>query len=154
MKKVTIFQAIRYVSASVILTSTFYLLIGFETGLWHPYWVLYAFPVIIWLALDLYYNVTNNTMFYRGLIPLIVIIYIVYSVLSGDWINGLIIISVIPFLVLVYNARFYGYKYLIIPIVFSVLAVIYLYLGLFFQMWHPSWVIFLIGAATPLLIKY
>ncbi|XMB67221.1 hypothetical protein RI065_01490 [Mycoplasmatota bacterium zrk1] len=154
MKRIKLVNALKLVASSIILISIVYIWIGFTKDMWSSTWYLYGFPVFLWWLLDLFFNYTRGPLFYRGLIPFITLLYVGVAYFTSNWIDTLIIVSFIPFLVLVYNAKFYRFKYSVIPISASIIIIIYLYIGLFLDLWHPHWVIFLLVPVIALLQNY
>jgi|GEM_PF-4942499 len=154
MKRIRLVAALKLVAASIILVSIAYLWLGFTKDTWENTWFLYVIPVFFWWLLDLVYNYTRGPIFYRGLLPFIGALYVVVSYFTSEWINTLIILSFIPFLVLVYNSKFYHIKYSITPISASVIVIVYLFFGLFLDKWHPHWIMFLLVPIIALVQNY
>ncbi|XMB86118.1 hypothetical protein RJG79_12065 [Mycoplasmatota bacterium WC44] len=154
MKKPSLTFALRLVAVSIIIVSAVYIWISVEKNLWDELWYLYGTPIIVWWILDIVFNYTNGPIFYRGLLPFFALLYIILSIVLNEWIETIIIVAFIPFSVLVYNAKFYPLKYSIIPVIASFLLIVYLSIGIYFNTWHPTWLMFLIVPIIPLLQTY
>lgn len=152
--KLSLTKALRVVAVVIILISALYVYFGVTKDLWADLWYLYLFPLLAWWLLDLRFNYTRFTPFYRGFIPFILAAYLTLSLLYGEWIKTLIILSFVPFFILIYNAKFYPLKYSIIPIIASFILILYLGIGLFMSIWHPTWMMFIVVPLLPLFQNY
>ncbi len=152
--KLSLTKSLRIVAVSIITISSLYVFYGVTKNMWVDLWFLYLVPFLVWWVLDLKFNYTRFTIFYRGMIPLIVALYLCTSLFYNEWINTLVILAFIPFFTLIYNAKFYPLKFSIIPIVASFILIIYLSVGFFANIWHPTWMMFIIVPLMPLFQNY
>lgn len=152
--KLSLTKSLRVVAISIITISIVYVYYGEVHNMWMQLWFLYLVPLFVWWILDLRFNYTRFTLFYRGMIPLLLSAYLVSSLVYDEWIKTLIILTFIPFFTLIYNAKFYPLKYSIIPIVASFILIVYLAIGLFYDIWHPTWMMFIIVPLLPLFQNY
>lgn len=152
--KYSLTKSLRTVAVVIIVVSALYVYFGVTKDMWESLWFIYLTPLLIWWLLDLRFNYTRFSLFYRGAIPAIVTLYISVSLLTDDWITTILILSFLPFFVLIYNAKFYPLKYSIIPIIASFILILYLGIGLFWNIWHPTWMMFIIVPLLPLVQKY
>ena len=152
--KFTLTKALRSVAVVIILISIIYVYFGIYEDMWESLWFIYLSPLLAWWLLDLRFNYTKGSIFYRGFIPFILVLYLGVSLISNEWVNTLIILTFLPFFVLIYNAKFYPLKYSIIPIIASFILILYLGIGLFLDIWHPTWMMFIIVPLLPLVQNY
>lgn len=152
--KLSLTKSLRIVALVIIIISAVYVYYGVVHDKWSDLWFLYLLPFLAWWILDLFFNYTRFTFFYRGTIPLLLVTFVTASLIYNEWIQTLLILAFIPFFTLIYNAKFYPLKYSIIPIVASFILIVYLGVGLFYNLWHPTWMMFIIVPLFPLFQKY
>lgn len=152
--KLSITKSLRIIAVVIILISALYVYFGVTKDMWQDLWFFYLIPILVWWILDLRFNYTGFSIFYRGMIPLLLAMYVVISLVGDEWIQTLVILAFVPFFTLIYNAKFYPLKYSIIPIVASFILIIYLAVGLFYEIWHPTWMMFIIVPLLPLFQNY
>ncbi len=152
--KLTLTASLRITAVVLILISAIYVYFGVIEGMWDSLWLLYLLPFFVWWLMNVFENYTKMPFFYRGTVPGVVIFYILVSLLTDEWVLTLVIITFVPFFILIYNAKFYPLKYSIIPIVAAFILIIYVSVGLYYQLWHPTWMMFIIVPLIPLFQKY
>ncbi len=152
--KLSLTASLRITAVVLILISAIYVYFGMTQGMWDTLWSLYLLPFFVWWLMNVFENYTNMPFFYRGTVPAIVILYVFVSLLTGEWVKTLIIITFVPFFILIYNAKFYPLKYSIIPIVAAFILIIYIAVGTFYYIWHPTWMMFIIVPLIPLFQRY
>ncbi len=145
--------SIKLVGSLVDIIVVISLYIGLETNNW-GYFGLLMIPILVWLLLDLKFNYIKLHPIYTFVIPILVVTYIGISFIIDDYIKPLSIIAFIPFLVVFHNAKFYQFKFAIVPLATTFIAFIYVCFGVFTSMWHPTWIIFTLAPISLIFVNF
>ncbi len=145
--------SIKLVGSLVDIILVIALYIGIDTNNWSYFGLLFI-PFLVWLLLDLKFNYIRLHPIYTFVIPFLVISYTAISFFTGNYIKPIVILAFIPFLVMFHNVKFYPFKFAIVPLATTFITFIYVAIGVFTGLWHPTWLIFLLCPMSLMFVSF
>ncbi len=145
--------SIKLVGAMVNIILVVALYMGIEYGNF-VYFSLLLIPVVLWLVLDLTFNYIKLHPIYTFFVPFLVLLYVVISFITNDFITPLIILAFIPFLVVAHNIKFYPFKFAIVPLSSTFIAFLYVTFGIITGIWHPTWLLFVLSPISLVFVNF
>ncbi len=147
----------KYIALSVFVSLTAFMLLGTYLNLWHPMWAL--FLIIPGLGFLNSKKTLSRLFGVYTLVAMVIFILIVLIYNPAGYLHFLLLIP-IPVMgiisgeiELVINSR-KPFKTLLLSLASSLLLLlIYLWIGLQYQIWHPTWLMFLIIPIVTLLYR-
>ncbi len=137
--------------ADIILVLALY--IGIETSNW-SYFGLLIIPFTLWLFLDLKFHYIKLHPIYTFVVPFLIVCYTAVSFFIDDYVTPLIILAFIPFLIMFHNVKFYPFKFAIVPLAATFIGFLYVTIGIFFGIWHPTWLIFVLSPMSLMFVNF
>jgi len=134
-----------YVFPYPVLVVLLYLCIGFIFGIWHPTWLVFLTVPIYYMMVAMGKKHNKNNWYVFPYPILVLFAYLVGGVIFGIWHPTWILFLTIPVyyeIVAMSKATTFRKKANIFP--YPILCVIlYLCLGMDYNWWHPTWLLFL-----------